>query len=85
MKTTDAVHTDAPVTEVLMHVKTEGLVFPPVPYVRRRVREAVRPGLFLPRDGGEPHCEMCGGDVIASHCKRICLRCGFMTGCSEGI
>ena len=23
--------------------------------------------------------------VIASHCKRICLQCGFMTGCSEGI
>ena len=30
-------------------------------------------------------CEMCGTPVIASHCKRICLRCGFMTGCSEGI
>ena len=30
-------------------------------------------------------CEMCGAPVIAHHCKRICLRCGFMTGCSEGI
>jgi ribosomal protein S27AE len=30
-------------------------------------------------------CEMCGAPVIANHCKRICLRCGFMTGCSEGI
>lgn len=30
-------------------------------------------------------CEMCGTPVMASHCKRICLRCGFMTGCSEGI
>jgi len=33
----------------------------------------------------DPRCEMCGAAVIASHCKRICLRCGFMTGCSEGI
>ena len=30
-------------------------------------------------------CEMCGAPVLANHCKRICLRCGFMTGCSEGI
>lgn len=30
-------------------------------------------------------CEMCGTPVIANHCKKICLRCGFMTGCSEGI
>ena len=58
----------------------EGVVFPPVPVPREHVREAVRPGVFLPRDG-----EMCGSSVIASHCKRICLRCGFMTGCSEGI
>ena len=63
----------------------EGAVIPPVPYVRRRVREALRPGVLLPRDAGEPRCEMCGAPVIASHCKRICLRCGFMTGCSEGI
>jgi hypothetical protein len=62
----------------------EGVVFPPVPVPRRRVREAVRPGPTLARDG-EPRCEMCGFTVIASHCKRICLRCGFMTGCSEGI
>lgn len=30
-------------------------------------------------------CEMCGAPVVASHCKRTCLKCGFMTGCSEGI
>jgi hypothetical protein len=30
-------------------------------------------------------CEMCGAPVVASHCKRVCLKCGFMTGCSEGI
>jgi hypothetical protein len=38
-----------------------------------------------PRSTREPRCEMCGADVIATHCKRICLKCGFMTGCSEGI
>src|SRR5262249_6401176 len=62
----------------------EGVVFPPVPVPRQRVREAARPGRVAPRDA-EPRCEMCGSLVIASHCKRICLHCGFMTGCSEGI
>jgi len=58
-----------------MDSKPEGLVFPPVPLV-----------LAQPREGnGAPRCEMCGAEVIASHCKRICLRCGFMTGCSEGV
>ena len=57
-----------------MEAKSEGLVFPPLPLVRARVKEAA----------DEPRCEMCGAEVIASHCKRICLRCGFMTGCSEG-
>jgi hypothetical protein len=71
--------------EVLMEDLKEGAVIPPVPYVRRRVREAIRPGVLLPRDAGELRCEMCGAPVIASHCKRICLKCGFMTGCSEGI
>jgi hypothetical protein len=28
---------------------------------------------------------MCGRAVIAVHYQRICLKCGFMTGCSEGI
>jgi hypothetical protein len=28
---------------------------------------------------------MCGAPIVAYHCRRICLRCGFMTGCSEGI
>jgi hypothetical protein len=67
-----------------MQEKAEGAVFPPVPLVRRRIQEAARPGRFLPRDG-EPRCELCGSPVIANHCKRVCLRCGFMTGCSEGI
>jgi hypothetical protein len=55
--------------------KSEGLVFPPVPLERALAREGM----------GAPRCEMCGAEVVASHCKRICLRCGFMTGCSEGV
>jgi hypothetical protein len=45
----------------------------------------VRLRLALSKDPREPRCEMCGSVVIATHCKRICLHCGFMTGCSEGI
>jgi len=56
--------------------KSEGLVFPPVPV--RRPQPKAR------EDAGGPRCEMCGAEVVALHCKRICLRCGFMTGCSEG-
>lgn len=68
-----------------MEMKREGAVFPPVPMAGRGVREAaIRAGRLL-HDGGEPKCEMCGYSVVASHCKKICLRCGFMTGCSEGI
>jgi hypothetical protein len=58
-----------------MDAKAEGLVFPPVPLERTLAKEGM----------GAPRCEMCGAEVIASHCKRICLRCGFMTGCSEGV
>ena len=67
-----------------MDVKSEGPAFPPVPITGPRVRDARR-GEFLSRDAGELPCEMCGCPVVAYHCKRICLRCGFMTGCSEGI
>jgi hypothetical protein len=67
-----------------MESKSEGPVWPPVPLTRRREGEAARP-----RHGGtersDARCEMCGAPVIATHCKRICLKCGFMTGCSEGI
>jgi hypothetical protein len=60
-----------------MDSKPEGLVFPPVPLVPIKVKA---------KEGtGAPRCEMCGAEVVASHCKRICLRCGFMTGCSEGV
>jgi hypothetical protein len=58
-----------------MDAKSEGLVFPPVPLVNAQARGGTE----------APRCEMCGAEVIASHCKRICLRCGFMTGCSEGV
>jgi len=67
-----------------MDVKSEGAVFPPVPIADVRVRD-VRRSTLLSRDPGELPCEMCGAPVVAYHCKRICLRCGFMTGCSEGI
>jgi hypothetical protein len=58
-----------------MDAKSEGLVFPPLPIVNAQGSEGT----------GAPRCEMCGAEVIASHCKRICLRCGFMTSCSEGV
>ena len=67
-----------------MEHKREGVAFPPVPLTLGLPREAAGMRGRL-ADGGEPRCEMCGAVVIASHCKRICLRCGFMTGCSEGI
>jgi len=68
-----------------MRIHDEGLAAPQVPVRRRPAPE--RPRAAPPRHGGslEPRCEMCGSPVIATHCKRICLKCGFMTGCSEGI
>lgn len=68
-----------------MDVKHEGAAFPPVPVGITEVRASSSRGVVAAREGGEPRCEMCGYSVIANHCKRICLRCGFMTGCSEGI
>ena len=68
-----------------MDTKSEGVAFPPVPLTKRYERQAGGKGGPGPREAGEPRCEMCRAPVIASHCKRICLRCGFMTGCSEGI
>jgi hypothetical protein len=67
-----------------MDTKREGLAFPPVPVADPR-SDRVRGGRFLARDAGELPCEMCGAAVVTYHCRRICLRCGFMTGCSEGI
>jgi hypothetical protein len=65
-------------------MKSEGVVFAPVPVVRD-LPERPRPVVRLSREAQDPRCEMCGHSVIATHCKRICLHCGFMTGCSEGI
>jgi hypothetical protein len=65
--------------------RDEGPAFRPVPLSRARAREAGGRGASAPQGGVEPRCEMCGASVVATHCKRICLRCGFMTGCSEGI
>jgi hypothetical protein len=65
--------------------KSEGIAFPPVPVAAGRRGAATLRGPMLVRDNLDLPCEMCGTPVVAYHCKRICLRCGFMTGCSEGI
>jgi hypothetical protein len=67
-----------------MSMKSEGAAFSPVPFRKRGPRDAAR-GAGFSKEGGELPCEMCGAQVVAYQCKRICLRCGFMTGCSEGI
>jgi hypothetical protein len=64
--------------------KDEGVVFSPVP-MAPPVAEKRERRLYLSPHPADPRCEMCGHPVIATHCKRICLHCGFMTGCSEGI
>jgi hypothetical protein len=61
--------------------KGEGIAFRPLPLALAAGREQEESKV----GGSEPRCEMCGAVVIVSHCKRICLQCGFMTGCSEGI
>lgn len=65
--------------------KVEGLASTPLPLLRPPLRRAELTGARWPEDRGQPRCEMCGAAVMAAHCKRICLKCGFMTGCSEGI
>jgi len=67
-----------------MEEKREGPALPPLPVADPRVARARR-GAGPSCDTGELPCEMCGAAVIAYHCKRICIQCGFMTGCSEGI
>jgi hypothetical protein len=68
-----------------MAMKQEGPATRPLPLERSPLREAAgRTARFL-KEAAEPRCEMCGSPVIAAHCKRICLKCGYMTGCSEGI
>jgi hypothetical protein len=65
--------------------KSEGIAFPPVPVAPARLRTLTLRGPRPAGDNQDLPCEMCGSAVVAYHCKRICLRCGFMTGCSEGI
>ena len=65
--------------------KLEGLATTPLPLARQPLRRAELTGARAPEERGQPRCEMCGSAVFAAHCKRICLKCGFMTGCSEGI
>ena len=68
-----------------MDAKDEGPAFRPVPLIRGVAREAANQGARGASEAVEPRCEVCGSPVVATHCKRICPRCGFMTGCSEGI
>jgi hypothetical protein len=63
--------------------KHEGPAFRPLPVADLQVGRTREKK--SQRDAGELPCEMCGAPIVAYHCKRICLRCGFMTGCSEGI
>jgi len=67
-----------------MHEKVEGVALLPLPVADPRVARARR-GLLLARSAGELPCLICGSPVVAYDCKRICLHCGFMTGCSQGI
>jgi hypothetical protein len=68
-----------------MDMKNEGWALPPFPQGSKREDEGMIGAARLRHSGAEPRCEMCGAAVIATHCKRICLRCGFLTGCSEGV
>jgi hypothetical protein len=68
-----------------MELKGEGAVVPQVPLVRPLAREAVSHGAWTLRTGAQPRCEMCGHLMVASHCKRICLGCGFLAGGSTEI
>jgi hypothetical protein len=68
-----------------MDEKREGLAFPPLPVADPRVARARHRKPSPQCDTGDLPCEMCGASVVAYHCRRICLHCGFMTGCSEGI
>jgi hypothetical protein len=70
--------------EGTMHVKKEGPLFAQVPLTRSPRGQLAVAGRQL-RPIGLPRCEMCGSPVIANQCRRICLRCGFMTGYPEGI
>jgi hypothetical protein len=68
-----------------MQIKDEGLVFPPFPAGRPRAPQLARRGMRAQADSWKPRCEMCGSNLIASHDKRVCVKCGFMTGSSEEI
>jgi len=67
-----------------VEAKREGPAFRPMPVADPNGGRARREGKSQ-RDAGELPCEMCGAEIVAYHCKRICLHCGFMTGCSEGV
>lgn len=29
------------------------------------------------------YCEMCGAEAVASHCKIVCVSCGYRVSCSD--
>jgi hypothetical protein len=62
--------------------KREGIVFRPL-YVPGKMRSTNRVPPVRVQEG--PPCEMCGSQVISMHCRRVCTRCGFLTGQAEGI
>jgi len=66
-------------------MKNEGAALPPFPSRGQLGQSKAAFSGRVVRDAGGLRCEMCGAAVLAAHCKRICLRCGFMTGCSEGL
>jgi hypothetical protein len=67
-----------------MDEKVEGVALQPLPVADPRVARARR-GPFPTRATGELPCLVCGSPLVEYNCKRICLHCGFMTGCSQGI
>jgi len=60
-----------------MDNREEGMVFHPVPAPSRTTLRTQH------SSHGELRCEMCGSSVYTSHDNRICLQCGYITGCDD--
>jgi len=67
-----------------MEERVEGKAFQPLTLADPRVLRSRR-GAVLVRDAGELPCQVCGAPVVVEGGRRICLNCGFMAGCFEGI
>ncbi len=66
-----------------MDDKLEGVALPPLSVAGVRLARSART-LSRPHRRGLP-CPSCGAPVVEHDRRRICLRCGFMTGSSQGI